>query len=389
MGVSYPPPPVVSGALPLIGHITEFQKAREKLLWRGYQEHGDIFTIKLGPQSVAVVSGATHNRTFYAETDKTLNISDGYGFLRPAFGDFLFTAGTEDYYNQRPVLQEIFGREQMRQYIQSMDIEVQRWLDALGDAGTTNLTNDMLQLTQWVAGHAFIGPHFRDELGDTFWQDYEAIGASLDFVLPPHLPFPKFIRRDRAKARLRKTLLPLIQKRRQHSDQYHDLITQLLTVPRKDGSYFSDHDIVLLFVGILFAGHETTAGQAAWTIILLLQHPEYLAHVQQEIEQHAERTAQIDGPTLSRLKSLYWAIDETTRLRPSASLQMRMVEQPLTLDSYTIPTGWKVMVNAEISHHLPDIFTNPEQFDPLRFAPEQNEGKNTFNIVGFGGGIHK
>ncbi|MEM8536155.1 MAG: cytochrome P450, partial [Chloroflexota bacterium] len=135
--------------------------------------------------------------------------------------------------------------------------------------------------------------------------------------------------------------------------------------------------------------HETTAGQAAWTIILLLQHPEYLAHVQQEIEQHAERTTQIDGPTLSRLKSLYWAIDETTRLRPSAPMQIRVTGQPVTLGAYTIPSGWRVIVNADVSHHLPEVFGNPEQFNPLRFAPEQNEGKNTFNIIGFGGGIHK
>ncbi|MEM8535412.1 MAG: cytochrome P450, partial [Chloroflexota bacterium] len=136
MSVSYPPPPIVSGAQPLIGHIAEFGQAREKLLWRGYREHGDVFTIKLGPQPVAVVNGATHNRMFYTETDKALKIQGANPSLEAAFGKFLLTAETEDYYNQRPVLQEIFGREQMRQYIQSMDIEVQRWLDALGDAGT-------------------------------------------------------------------------------------------------------------------------------------------------------------------------------------------------------------------------------------------------------------
>ena len=389
MSVSYLPPPIVSGARPLIGHIAEFRRDRDKLLWRGYREHGDVFTIKLGPQPIAIVNGAAHNRMFYTETDKALKIQGANPSLEAAFGRVLLTAETEDYYNQRPILQEIFGREQMRRYIEAMNIEVQRWLDALGDEGTTNLTEDMLHLTQWVAGHAFIGPDFRKELGDTFWQDYEAISASLDFALPSNLPFPKFIRRDRAKERLRKTLLPLIQERRQHPDKYNDLITHLLTVPCKDGSYFSDYDIVLLFVGMLFAGHETTAGQAGWTIILLLQHPEYLARVQQEIENHVDTKTQIDGPVLSRLKSIYWAIDETTRLRPSAPMQIRVTEQPVTLGTYTIPSGWRVMVNADVSHHLPEAFGNPQQFDPLRFASERNEGKNTFNIIGFGGGIHK
>lgn len=389
MSLANSTPPVVSGALPFVGHVRQFQRERKKLLWRGYREHGDVFAIKLGPTYVAVVNGATYNRTFYSETDNALNLREAYTFLEAALGSVTLTARKEDYYNQRPVLQEIFRREHMHFYIHAMNIEVQRWLDSLGDAGTTNLTDDMLHLTQAVAGHALIGATFREELGKTFWEDYRAIANSLDFVLPTHLPLPKFIRRDRAKQRLREAMLPVIQKRRQRPDQYDDLIKSLLTTPLKDGNYLDDYTIVLFFIGLLFAGHETTAGQAGWTIILLLQHPEYLARVQSEIDHQVHTEVPIDGALLSRLKSIYWAIDETTRLRPSANMQMRVVEQPLTLGSYTIPSGWRVMVNADISHHLPDVFTNPEQFDPLRFAPERNEGKNTFSMVGFGGGIHK
>ena len=389
MSVSYPPPPVVSGALPLIGHTAEFRRDRKKLLWRGYQEHGDIFTIKFGPKPVAIVSGASYNKIFYNETDVSLNLRDAYKFLEAALGSVILTAGKEDYYNQRPVIQEVFRREHMQFYIQAMNIEVQRWLDSLGDEGTTHLVDDMLHLTQAVAGHALIGSNFRDELGETFWQDYEAISHSLDFMLPAHLPLPKFIRRDRAKERLRKTMLPVIQRRRQNLDQYDDLIKRLLTTPLKDGQHLDDYTIVLLFISLLFAGHETTAGQAAWMIILLLKHPRYLARVQQDIDNFVDTATPLDGPALSRLKSIYWAIDETTRLRPSANMQMRVVEEPLTLGSYTIPSGWRMMVSADISHHLSDVFANPGQFDPLRFSPERNEGKNTFSIVGFGGGIHK
>ena len=389
MSVSYPPPPVVSGALPLVGHTPEFRRNRKKLLWRGYQEHGDIFTLKFGPKSAVVVSGAVYNKTFYNETDVSLNLRDAYKFLEAALGNVILTAGKEDYYNQRPVLQELFRREHMQFYIHAMNVEVQRWLDSLGDEGTTNFTEDMLHLTQAVAGHALIGPDFRDELGDTFWQDYEAISHSLDFMVPAHLPLPKFIRRDQAKERMRKTMLPVIQRRRQNLDQYDDLIKRLLTTPLRDGQHLDDYTIVLLFIGLLFAGHETTAAQAAWTIILLLQHPEYLAQVRHDIDDFVDPDTSLDGLVLSRLKSIYWAIDETTRLRPAANMQIRLVEEPVTLGSYTIPPGWNVMVSADISHHLPEVFTNPEQFDPLRFSPERNEGKNTFSIVGFGGGVHK
>ena len=47
----------------------------------------------------------------------------------------------------------------------------------------------------------------------------------------------------------------------------------------KDDKYGNklDEELVLnMLVGFMFAGRETTAGQAAWTIILLLQHPDVL-----------------------------------------------------------------------------------------------------------------
>ncbi|MBK8031321.1 MAG: hypothetical protein IPK17_17885 [Chloroflexi bacterium] len=43
-------PPMVSGGLPVIGHLVEMLRNRESLFKRGYAEHGDLFTIKLGPQ---------------------------------------------------------------------------------------------------------------------------------------------------------------------------------------------------------------------------------------------------------------------------------------------------------------------------------------------------
>ncbi len=382
-------PPMVSGGLPVLGHVVEMLRDREALFKRGYAEHGDLFAIQLGPQPTLVVTGAEHNRLFYTETDKSLNMQDGYSFLKASFGEVLFTASSEKYYNQRPVLQELFRRERMVGYIDAMNVEVQRWLDSLGQSGEIDLTRAMLRLTQYVAGRAFIGKNFADELGDDFWDEYAAISASLDMVLPPNLPLPKFIRRDRAKKKITQTLSKVIQERRQHPDQYDDLITTLLTTPLKDGSMMTDEDIVTLFMGLIFAGHETTAGQAAWLLALLMQHPAYLSLVQSEIREHIAYGAKIDAGVLSKLDHIYWAIDETTRLRPSADTQLRTVETPIKIGEYEIPAGWRVMVSAATSHLLPDVYSNPEQFDPLRYSPERGEGKNPFAIVGFGGGIHK
>jgi sterol 14-demethylase len=382
-------PPLVSGGLPVIGHVLEMMRDRESLFKRGYAEHGKVFTIKLVSQPVVVVSGTEHNRQFFMETDKSLGMQEGYAFLREAFGEVLFVASEESYYNQRPALQEIFRRDRMVGYIQAMNVEVQRWLDSLGQSGEVDLTQAMRHLTQYVAGRALIGPDHLQELSAEFWQSYAAIGESLDFVLPPTLPLPKFRRRDQAKKTITTLLKGIIQKRRDYPDRYDDLITTLLTTPMKDGSIMSDEEILRMFMGLLFAGHETTAGQVAWMLALLLRHPDYLQRVQTEIRNHTSYGTPIDASMLSKLEQTYWAIDETTRLYPSADALTRTARIPIQMGEYEIPAGWRIMVNAANSHYLADTFHNPDQFDPLRFSPERAEGSNPFAIMGFGGGIHK
>jgi sterol 14alpha-demethylase len=382
-------PPLLSGGIPVLGHALEMMRNREELFRRGFAEHGDIFTIKLGPQYAAVVSGAEYNKIVYTQTDRSLNMQEAYTFLKASIGEVLFTASKETYYNQRPVLQEVFRRERMVQYIQSMNIEVQRWLDGLGESGEMNLTAEMLRLTQFVAGRALIGPDYERELGPDFWVLYGDISRSLDPLLPPHWPLPKFKRRDNARAGIRKVFRGVLDERRAHPERYDDLITTLLQTPLKDGSQLDDESIVSIFTGLLFAGHETTAGQAAWLVTLLLQHPETLARAQAEVDHVLQTGESIDLEKINLLHYIAWAIDETTRIRPSADIQMRTVEDPLTLGSFDLPKGWRVIVNAANSHFLPEVFTDPQRFDPLRWSPERGEGKNPFSIVGFGGGVHK
>jgi sterol 14-demethylase len=92
---------------------------------------------------------------------------------------------------------------------------------------------------------------------------------------------------------------------------------------------------------------------------------------------------------INQLDYIAWAIDETTRIRPSADLQMRTVEESLNMGSYQLPRGWWMIVNAANSHFMADVFSDPQRFDPLRWSPERGKRKNPFSSVGFGGSVHK
>lgn len=383
-------PPLVSGTKPLLGHALEFQKDRAGLMKRGYEEHGLIFSIKLFKQNIAILIGPDLQKTFYMETDKKLGIQKPYKFLKALFGEVLFIAPHEEYLEQRPLLTQAFRRQKMLTYVEVMQQRVQTWLNSLDDEGEFEITAVMGWLTQDIAGYALMGEAFQKQVGREFWDLYIEVGKSIDPILPPNLPLPKFRRREKAKAEMHQILKPILDERRQHPEKYDDFLQDFVNASYSDGRDIEDEVLLGLMMGLMFAGHETTAGQAAWTVIQLLQNPDYLTLVQQEIDDNLAYGKQIEPKVMASLKHTNWAIRETERTRPSADMNMRTVEEDIEVGDYLIPQGWLVQTAVEIAHTLPELWTNPEQYDPLRYAPGRAEDKqHRFALIGFGGGTHK
>jgi len=151
-----------------------------------------------------------------------------------------------------------------------------------------------------------------------------------------------------------------------------------------------DETIISLILALMFAGHETTSGQVSWTIIQLLQNPIYLALVLQELAECLPPGTMVDSGVLGLLDHVLWAVDETTRMHPSADVIIRMAEEEIEVGDYRIPQGWVVFVTAGTAQRLPEWFAEPDGYDPLRFAPGREEDRqHRFAIIGFGGGVHR
>lgn len=388
--MSQPTPPLVSGALPGLGHALEFRSDRTALMRRGFEEHGKVFSIKLANQDVAILVGPENHKTFFMETDKALNIQEPYHFLTATFGEVLFLAPHDVYLDHRPLVLEAFRREKMLHYADVMQEVVQQWLDGLGDSGEIELVDAVTYLVQEVAGNCFLGREAHQQLGREFWDLYIDLSKALDPLLPPNLPLPKFYRRDRAKAKLKSILQPVIAERRQHPERYDDFLQDLVNKRYPDGRLADEELIVNLLLALMFAGHETTAGQTAWTIIMLLQNPDYLQLVQEEIQQVAPAGVHIDPKRMMQLDHISWAVREVERMRPSVDMLMRTVKEDLPVGDYVVPQGWLAQVAQDVAHNLPALFDDPETFDPLRYAPGRAEDKqDRFALIGFGGGAHK
>ncbi len=382
-------PPRVSGGLPLVGHLLEFRRDHIGLFRRGYREHGALFRLDLGPWPVVIFAGVEMHRVFYGQTDKALRTAEAYGYLREMLGSVGLTQDPEGYAAERHILHAPFRGKLMRSYIRIMDEEIQAWIDGLGDSGRFELVGAVQQVTQSIAAHALMGRAFRDEMSDDFWALYRDLAGGLDPILPPWLPLPRFIRRDRAKRRIRPMIQRVVEARRSGRVHHDDMLQQLAEAELADGTRLPVERVVSYVLALVFAGFETTTGHICWALVHLTQHPDELERVRAQIDEtlatHGQRP--LDPDALKSMTWVYHAARETERILPVADRMVRNVAEEMTVGGYTIPKGWVAMASGSVSHRIDDVFLAPERYDPGRF--ERGEGKDPYSLIGFGGGKHK
>jgi cytochrome P450 len=80
------------------------------------------------------------------------------------------------------------------------------------------------------------------------------------------------------------------------------------------------------------------------------------------------------------------AIDETLRLYPPAWIGPRRCIEPFELAGHRVPAGVPVAYCSWATHRLPEVFGEPDSFQPERFAPAARAELPRGAYVPFGGG---
>jgi cytochrome P450 len=102
----------------------------------------------------------------------------------------------------------------------------------------------------------------------------------------------------------------------------------------------------------------------------------------------------IDGEltleSLDNLTVLDLVIKEALRLTAPVPSMVRKTVKDTELLGHYVPKDTFVSVSPWFTHYMHEYWTNPEQFDPERFADPRNEDKvHRYAWVPFGGGAHK
>ena len=384
-------PPVLSGDWPLVGHLQALRRDPIALFQRVKDELGEIGEINFAGNRVVMLMGEEAQEAFFRGSDEQLDQAAAYPFMTPVFGRGVVFDGTPEQRKQA-IRNQSLTASFMKGHGETISRETRRMMDALGDEGEIDVLDFFAELTSYTSSACLIGKEFREELTPEYFRAFYDLEKGTDALayVNPYLPLPVFRTRDRARARLVEMLEAVFERRRNDPATNRELFDVLLTLKDEAGEPRYTIDMITgMFISLMFAGHHTTSGTAAWTLIELLKHPHVMRSVVGELDELYADGREVSYQALREIPSLESAIKEALRLHPPLILLMRKVMFDFHYKGYTVPAGKLVGVSPAVSNRMPENFPSPDLFDPARYDPGRREDHQLFAWIPFGAGRHR
>ena len=391
---------------PLIGTAVELRRDFLGTALRAAREVGDVARIDAGPPGWRTtfysVSAPELAAEVLGQPDRYTRDTRSYAVLRWAFGNGMLTSQGETWRRQRRLLAPIFTRRRIETSYAAIMAEeaanlVQRWRSAEAGGRTVDAHAEMVTLTSLVIGRILFGADVADAVPRLMQS--RSVGDGLirrglsPHALPIQLPTPANRRLRAGVANLRRIVADIIAERRAAGSRESDadmlgllLHAQESAVPEERLTDTEVADQVLVF---LLAGHDTTASTLACLLVELALAAEWQERIRSEVRQLPNgRPATADE--VARLPWTGRAVQEAMRLYPAAHSIGRRARDAEVLGGHHLPAGATVVVSPWSIHRSPKHWTNPEVFDPGRFAVPAGEfpGGHRYAWLPFGAGPH-
>lgn len=187
---------------------------------------------------------------------------------------------------------------------------------------------------------------------------------------------------DRVSDHSRSILAQIIRDRKQKGPGANDLLDLLLSTRYEDtGEPMDDKQVLEESLILFIAGHETSANALTWTLYLLATHPEYLEEIRQEAQEPPQSMDEAFRLPMTRM-----VIEESMRLYPPAWIIDRLSNSDDAVCGYSYPENTFVIQYIYGVHRDPDLWPEPEKFDPRRFSKDNKKTHVPFSHLPFGGG---
>ena len=360
------------------------------LLLDAYERYGPVFSLRVLTTRVVFMLGPAANHRILVSHASDFTWRDGaFADLIPLLGDGLLTIDGDFHRRSRRIVLPAFHRERIAAALGTMESEIDRALAPWRAGARIDLYAWARELALRVAMRALFGldPDRRPAGLDPAREFERALGYYgrdywLQVLRGPRTPWAAL---TDARRRLDRLIYAEIARRRRSGERGEDLLSLLLDAGAEDGDRLSDRHVRDEVMTLLFAGHDTTTATVTFLFHELARRPDVAGAIAAELSALGRPPgyAELMG---GALPALDMALDETLRLYPPAWIGPRRAVRTFEFDGMTVPQGAPVNYCSYASHRLADVWEDPHEFRPERFAPERRAKLPKGAYVPFGAG---
>jgi cytochrome P450 len=305
----------------------------------------------------------------------------------------------ESWFQRRRLLQPVFHTKHIAKFASTMTDKtaamVEQWRAPATRGEVLDIAFEMSRITRDIIVKIMFGLDLAIDSDETTEIERSlriavAYTNYLTFTnpLPLWVPTPRNRAFRQALQTFDRIVYRIIDERRRSVVEQRDLMSLLLEAHDQDtGEGMSDQELRDEVITVFLTGHETTGNALAWTWYLLSLHPVV------ERRLHAEVDEVLDGrlPVIDDIPRLVYTrmvVMESLRLFPTAWLDSRALQsdEKDEIDGHMIDKKTLIFYSPYVTHRLPELWENPDAFDPERFAPEPMAKLPQFIYIPFGGG---
>ncbi|KAF9602452.1 hypothetical protein IFM89_028003 [Coptis chinensis] len=272
---------------------------------------------------------------------------------------------------------ELIGRKSfvaLSVYLEFIEENVVSTLERWSNMGEIEFLTQLRKLTFRIVMHIFISKG-----GESVMDALEEVYTTLNYgvrAMAINLPGFAYYRALKSRKRLVEIFLSVVNERRavrvrDGPPAKKDMLDNLLDVKDENDRKLNDEEIIDTLIMYLNAGHESSGHITMWATVLLQEHPDMFQKAKAEQEQIVKnRSSMQKGLRLKEIKQMDYlnkVIDETLRLISFSLVVFREAKKDVSMNGYIIPMGWKVEVWLRNVHRDPEVYPNPNKFDPSRW----------------------
>jgi cytochrome P450 family 110 len=364
------------------------------------RKYGDIFTIKLNNNTppLVIVSNPEILQKILTHDTRELTAP---GELNQAFSLLLgqnsvITLSGTEHQRQRQLLMPALHGERMKNYAETIN----KITEEIINKQQINKPFSARYLTQNITLQVIMSAVFgikeslRSQKLEQLLSEILEAGSSIFSAILLHIPalqqsignLSLWGKQSQRQAAINQIIYTEIQERKAKPDSSRtDIFNLLLEAKDENGQSMTDIELRDELITLLTAGHETTATALAWALYLIYKHPSVLEKLRTEIDNLESDDPDIN--TIFKLPYLNAVYCETLRIYPVGMLTFpRRVEKSISIAGYDLEPGTIILGSIYLTHQRPEIYPQPQKFQPERFLEKQF---SPYEFIPFGGGARR